>query len=162
MISQEKLLELFDYNEGNLIWKVKKRTRTNIGDIAGHTHPSGYIFVVIDKVSYGAHRLIFLYHYGYIPETIDHINGIRCDNRIENLRPATHNQQMHNKKMTPLNTSGIKGVSFYNSNKRWYGKVSVGGKDMRKCFFEKSDAESWVINMRKIHHKEFANNGFGE
>jgi hypothetical protein len=159
MITHERVKQLFTYHNGQLIWNHKRGPRINQGDIAGSKRDDGYIDITINGKLYKAHRLIYLYHYDILPEELDHINGIRYDNRIENLRPATRNQQIYNTKLSCLNTSGTKGVSYYNRNNKWYGKISINGKVVRKSFIYKCDAINWVNNMRQTHHGEFANKG---
>lgn len=61
---------------------------------------------------YTTHRLVYIYHKGYEPKQIDHINGNKFDNRIENLRAATNNTNKWNAKLHSGNTSGIKGVTY--------------------------------------------------
>ena len=84
MITQAKLHELFDYREdGKLIWKVKLNQRIKIGDLAGSLgkgrsgRGNSFYRVSIDKKEYQLHRMIFLYHYGYLTPgmDIDHIDG---------------------------------------------------------------------------------------
>lgn len=88
--SQAELKELFDYNPdiGNLLWKIKPAWRVSIGDIAGLVRQCGDIDIRIHRVLYKAHRLIWIWNNGDIPDgyIIDHINEIRNDNRLSNLR----------------------------------------------------------------------------
>jgi len=121
-LTVDLLKHLFDYDKetGNLIWKVTNSNNQKIGDIAGSLNPKvGYIRVGINGKKYYAHRLIFLYHKGYLPKTIDHINCDKVDNRIENLRAATVGQNQHNRKTNANNTSGYKGVSWCKAKKKW-------------------------------------------
>ena len=78
MITQERLKELFDYQDGQLTWKVKK-ARANKGDIAGcNAEASGIMYrqTKIDGKQYRVHCLVFLLHHGYLPKQVDHIDGI--------------------------------------------------------------------------------------
>lgn len=153
ILTQDFIKELFEYRDGSLIWKKKK----NKGKIAGYLRPPLYYrYIGINGKYYLAHRLIFLYHYGYIPFEVDHINGQKDDNRIENLRQANRSQQIYNTNISSKNTSGVKGVSYYTSCKRWYGKITVAGQIYRKSFDDKLKAENWVKYMRRLHHGEFA------
>ncbi len=81
------------------------------------------------------HRLIFLMHHGYLPEMVDHINGVRTDNRIENLRAVTPQQSAFNTSKHKRNTSGYKGVSFSKQKGKWAATICYGGKHTHCGFF---------------------------
>ena len=94
MITQEELKELLDYNPetGLFTWNVYNniKNKTTAG-----TFNDGYIQIKIKQKIYQAHRLAWLYVYGEWPKgQIDHINGIRDDNRIENLRDVTNRETL--------------------------------------------------------------------
>ena len=111
-VSQEFVKSLFEYKDGNLYWIAKSGVRSHaiIGGKAGGYAVNGYESVSIKGVRFYTHRIIFLFHYGYIPKCLDHINGIRNDNRIENLRDFSFSQNMCNSKIHKNNKTGIKGV----------------------------------------------------
>ena len=131
MITQERLKELFDYQDGQLIWKVKKAQCVKIGTAAGwanrDVHGQQYINVEIDNKSYKVHRLVFMYHHGYFPSRIDHIDGNRFNNKIENLREVTASQNAQNSKFRKNNTSGYKNVFFEKRNQKWRVLLQVDG-----------------------------------
>lgn len=99
-LTQNYLKELFDYRNGNLYWKVRKSYRIKIGDIGGYVRKDGYRHVGIDDKDYKSHRLIFLYHHGYLPKSLDHIDGNKSNNDIDNLRCATNQENAMNQKRT--------------------------------------------------------------
>lgn len=101
MISQETLIELFEYKEGKLIYKKSVGCRKK-GSVAGTPHKDGYITVKIRKAHYLLHRLIFLYHYGYLPEEVDHIDRDRSNNCVENLRASNKELNQINRKKPKL------------------------------------------------------------
>lgn len=122
MITQDKLKELFEYNPdtGDFTRRVAKG-RAAKGSIAGSRNSNGYVYIKIDKISYSAHRLAFLYMEGRFPEEIDHINRIRWDNRWNNLREATHQQNCRNR--NTRSTSGYLGIHWDTNSSKW--KVEI-------------------------------------
>ena len=113
MLTQERVRELFDYDveTGNLIRKTNASSRARIGDVAGCEDGRGYLFTGISGKYYKNHRIVWLWHNGYLPEgEIDHINRNKIDNRIENLREASSVCQRRNQNLRKDNKSGVKGV----------------------------------------------------
>lgn len=148
--------ESFDYVEGNLIWKVIK-SRVRIGTIAGSISGRGYVNIKLNQKAYLAHRLVYLWHYGYLPAVLDHINGDPRDNRIENLRAATPSQNQHNRSLNRNNTSGYKGVCWNKGSKKWQAKVKKNNVYKHLGFFDDIlDAAKVVADYRIEMHGEFA------
>jgi hypothetical protein len=108
-LTQEYVKELFDYVDGALYWK-QSRARVAKGDKAGSKKANFYIYIQINKKFYLAHRLIFLWHHGYLPKFIDHKDVNPSNNKIENLREATQSQNLINRKKFSSNKTGFKGV----------------------------------------------------
>ena len=105
---------------GHLWWIKPTNRRIKIGQQFGTRHIYGYRQGSLKGKRYKEHRLIWLYHYGEWPkECIDHINGIRDDNRIENLREATNQQNQFNRKSEKDSSSQYKGVSWCKLSKKW-------------------------------------------
>ena len=97
-MNQQRAKDLLSYNEdtGEFIWKIKQGYMLP-GTPAGGIHPSGYIFIGIDRKRYAAHRLAWLWVYGEFPKLgIDHINGVKTDNRIANLRAVSCRENQNN------------------------------------------------------------------
>ena len=90
---------------------------------------------------------------------IDHVNGMRDDNRIENLRLATRQENARNMCITKRNSSGVKGVFFNTRKKSYEAVVAIGGGSIKHTFSNMVDAEKWVLLKRDELHKEFANHG---
>lgn len=158
-MTQETLRELFEYKDGNLYWKFKthKSGVNRIGTIAGCITVEGYRLIKVNRIIWLAHRLIFMYHNGFFPETIDHINKNKSDNRIENLREATYSQNNANRSIHKNNNSGLKGVFKRKDRNLWMAKVNLNGKRVYiKSFRTKEEAYEAYKKAAIIHHKDFS------
>lgn len=150
------LIEKFDYVDGNLIWKKAIRKDLN-GHIAGTKHPKGYRSIYVCGRSYLAHRLIFLFHHGYMPLQVDHIDNDKSNNRIENLRESSHSQNRCNSRMQQNNTSGHKNVSWDKTRNKWHVAIALKGKTVFiKRFDELNDAIHAANEARLKYHGVFA------
>jgi len=150
----EEAHALFEYREGKLLWKVTGRGRT-IGKIAGSVIGDGYACIRIQYKLYRVHRLVWVMYGNEPAPYIDHINGDKLDNRIENLRAATHSQNCMNRCQRSDNTSGVKGVIWKKG--KWHGSIVLNGKTHAAgCFTQKEDAAIAVDKLRKELHGEFA------
>lgn len=129
-MNQTRLHELLHYTPetGVFIWRRSRHGVTQ-GQIAGCVGRYGYWSITLDQKRYLAHRLAWLYVHGKWPaECIDHINRVRTDNRLINLREATRAQNLQNISLDRRNKSGVRGVSFDHINKKWRASISVNGK----------------------------------
>ena len=156
------ILETFHYdsNQGKLFWKVKRSNNTNIGDEAGWVDGYGYRQVTFDGKGIRAHRIIFFIEHGYIPELIDHINGNKLDNRISNLRECSKSQNGMNRGKQKNNYSGISGVCWNSSAKKWQAYIKVDGRQIYLGLFsDKQEAAEVVTESRKKLHQDFAFSG---
>ena len=127
-ITYERVRDLFKYENGELIWR-KSKGAAKKNTIAGCISPEHRKHIRIDTKLYLAHRLIWLYHYGYLPENeIDHINKNPLDNRLENLREVSHVCNLRNCRVSKNNTSGVTGVIFDKNHNKWYSQIFVAGK----------------------------------
>ena len=91
----------------------------------------GYYVGAIFDILYLAHRIVWALHYEKRPDLsldIDHINGVKTDNRINNLRLVTHKINQRNSSMNCNNKSGFNGVSWHKSRKKWQSIIMVDGK----------------------------------
>ena len=148
MLTQERVKELFDYDPetGVLIWIKKSAPQANsvkIGMVAGFISKiSGYRTICYNHKTYQASRIIFLYMTGKFPENcIDHINGIKTDNRWVNLRDVTVTENDRNKRINKNNTSGTTGVYFRKARNTWFAAICHESKLITiKSFKNKEDA----------------------
>lgn len=129
-MNQETCKTLFDYRDGGLYWRVNRGSNAKAGNRAGRLLKTGYRSIHVSGRRYQEHRLIYLWHHGCMPKQIDHINRMKCDNRIDNLRPADHSKnQMNTEART--NESGFRGVRFVPKTGRWAARIYMDGKEIR-------------------------------
>ena len=153
----QKLLS-YDQETGKLTWKPRENTyfKTNRAQIAWNTRyankeaftstsKQGYKVGAIYDINYRASRVIYKLVFGIDADNVDHINGVRTDNRLINLRniPKTDNQK--NMKRFSNNTSGVTGVSWNPEKSKWMVNIGVKGKTIRKYCNTFNEA----INKRK-------------
>lgn len=127
-LTRERLLNVlaYDENTGRFTWRVITNNRMKVGQTAGAMSPRGYIQIMIDRSSYKAHRLAWLYVHGeWPPHHIDHINRNPLDNRIANLRRATNAQNAMNTKLSSNNRSGYKGIWWSARMKKWGAQIGA-------------------------------------
>lgn len=133
MINQKELKELFRYdnNSGNLIRLKKIGASKPIGTTLGSIDGKGYLNCQLFKIQYKVHRLIWLYHYGEFPnENIDHIDGNRINNRIENLREASLQENVKNLSIDKRNKTGVTGVIKSRWANSFEASISVNKKQI--------------------------------
>jgi hypothetical protein len=158
--SQERLHELFEYrDDGNLIWKkCKSGIRKDM--VAGSLNPTtNHHQVLVDGKIYNLHRMIFMYHYGYLTSglEIDHIDTDKSNNRIENLREVTRAQNSMNTKIKSTNTSGVKGVYWNKSGQKWVSRIKVNGKNEYLGSYNTiEEAKEVITAARNNLHGDFA------
>jgi hypothetical protein len=165
-IDTEVLKRRFDYDQinGGLLWKSCerhpsiKKSRTvgslNInGYIESRLFPGGKQFKV--------HRLVWAFHFGDPGKSeIDHINGNKHDNRIENLRLSTRADNTRNVKLRSNNKSGVKGVSWHKATKKWKAQIQCDKKKIGLGYFKTiEEAKNVVMSARIKLHESFANHG---
>lgn len=138
---------------GQLIRKVGVSRNAKVGDVAGCYKPPGYLVVKIAQKSYYVHRLIWLYVYGQWPsKSIDHIDGDRSNNRVENLRDATAVENGRNQKINAKNQSGVTGVCWINRDSRWQANMRVKGKSINLGWFKNFNE---AVKARKEAEKKY-------
>jgi len=162
-LSVERLRELLDYDPttGILTWKVRRGGKARAGSRGGGRHSKGYLQISIDGVRHFAHRLAWAIHHGAMPPRgiqVDHMDGNPANNRIDNLRLATHAENQRNRQnLGRRNSSGSTGVAWYIRDQKWRARIKVNGKTIHLGLFtNKQDA----IEARRLaeakHFGEFA------
>jgi len=127
-LSQTLLHSLFEYKDGNLYWLKPTSRKAKAGNIAGNINKKSRSIGIYNK-NYMAHRLIYLYHHGYMPKLIDHIDGNKYNNAIENLREANTTQNLQNSKLSVANKLGYKNVSYKKDTKKYRVRIVINGKE---------------------------------
>lgn len=127
---------------------------------AGYLSSDGYRRVHVLKRMVLVHRIAYFMKHGEQPQMVDHIDGNRSNNRMENLRSATHSENNLNAPARSYNKSGIKGVYFHKDTGKWQAQVNHNGKHKYLGLFKSiSEAEAVAISFRSTVHGEFANHG---
>jgi len=152
---------LFDYVEGDLVWKnPHKKAQRFKGRIAGCINSDGYRQIRINSGFFLAHNIIWEMHYGAIPDGyfVDHADTNTLNNSLSNLRLATASQNQHNKNRQVNNTSGVKGVTWHKG--KW--QVQIGHKNKQRKYGRFDDLELATLVAAEVRaklHGEFANDG---
>lgn len=129
-LSPAFLRELLIYQpETGQLHNAVRRGRAQKGQLVTLHTSDGYLRVTVLRRTLLAHRVAWAMHYGEWPKgELDHVNGVRDDNRIDNLREATSQENSMNRGKYRNNTSGYKGVTWDASRSKWLVAVSKGGK----------------------------------
>tara|TARA_R110000868_G_scaffold212233_1_gene462209 strand:- start:7 stop:516 length:510 start_codon:yes stop_codon:yes gene_type:complete len=131
ILTQEKLKTLLSYDPdtGILTWRKKFCRSIKVGSQVGTPTSEGYVAFQIGGKKFYAHRAIWFFVHGvWPPEEIDHINHVRNDNRLCNLRLANRLENSHNTQKHEKNFSGHKGVVWHIRNKKWQVQMRFKGK----------------------------------
>lgn len=155
---QWRLKELLHYDPetGVFTWKQYRGHLAQEGFVAGRPNKAGHIQISVDGRRYMAHRLAWLYVYGDFPEDgIDHINRVKDDNRICNLRPATPVENGQNRPPSKNNKSGRSDVIFSNYHKRWRARITIAGKRIHLGFFDTFEQAAAARTAAKAKYHTF-------
>jgi hypothetical protein len=152
----ERLHELLTYNSdtGVFTWTEKAPPKVR-KQIAGSKDSYGHVQIQIDKKIYAAHRLAWLYVHGKLPDyVIDHINGVRDDNRIKNLRDVTILENAQNiRKPLSNNKSGYLGVSFHKATNKYAANIRVNNVQYYLGVFDTPEKayDAYIKAKREFH-----------
>lgn len=160
----------YNADSGELIWldrpassfaneaAHKNFAKRFVGKVAGAVNSSGYVNIDFCRKKQKAHRLVWFYVTGEWPQKqIDHINLTRSDNRFENLRECSYQQNQANTLLRQINTSGFKGVSLCKVTQRWRARIRINGKV--KClgrYSSRDEAHKAYADASNSAHGEFS------
>jgi len=158
MLTQERLKELFDYGDGGLI-----RRSTGLRVKCSETNGHRYLRVFVDGKPRALHRMIYIWHHGDDTVSVDHIDGDRMNNRIENLRAATQQENCLNRKHRSTSKSPYKNVYLQapkqnpNWKRNWVVSIMIAGKRKYIGSFEDVElADLVATEARDKFHGAFA------
>lgn len=170
-ITPELLRQLIylDVATGNLFWKERPveffsgeayarswNTRYANKQLYLQKNSNGYLVVCLFARPLLAHRVVFAIHHGFLPQTVDHINQDRSDNRPSNLRAASYAENNRNTGRSSANTSGIKGVHWCKSRRKWKSVIWLNKRPIYLgAFDDKQTAAAAYEKANAEHHKEF-------
>lgn len=146
----------YDAQSGVFTWRQAKVSKRQI---AGCLCAQGYWRIKIAGKSYKAHRLAWFVTFGVWPaDMIDHINGDRSDNRLNNLRLADNaKNQMNRRNASSRNKSaGMLGVNWNPEAMRYAARLQFGGKRIHIGYFDSPEEASQAYNAKKAALTEFA------
>jgi hypothetical protein len=149
----------YDPETGAFTWKKKAGSRAMPGDQPGWISAHGYVRFVVAGVKGAAHQFAWLHVYGVWPSgDIDHINGIRSDNRICNLRDVTRSVNMQNQRAARSNnlSSGLLGayrIKPDTAKRPWLSMISIDGKSKYLgCHETKEGAHEAYLKAKRAMH----------
>lgn len=129
-LTQERVRKLFHYDPHTGVLIRLSSKKFGIERVVTSIDSEGYLRASVDCCRIRVHRLIWLYVYGYLPENdVDHINRIRTDNRLCNLREVSRSCNIRNSGLRENNKSGVKGVHYIKSIKKWSAFIYVDKKN---------------------------------
>lgn len=146
LIGSDALRTLLEYDAvtGIFTWRVS-RGRNKVGTVAGSLNSSGYLQIRIYGYKYYAHRLAWLYTYKTWPVSdLDHINKIKIDNRIINLREVTRSENQQNRVIPVTNKSGFRGVYWHKSVGKWCASIKLNNKNYHLGYYDTPEEASSV------------------
>jgi hypothetical protein len=156
ILTQEYLRSLFDYDAetGVLTRKICTANRHKLGEIVGYSGARGYRQAMAGGRKYMVHNLIWMWVHGKFPEgVIDHINRVRHDNRLANLREVTRSENNHNMSISSANWSGFTGAAWDKSRSQWLASIRANGKQHHLGRFNTpQEASAAYLAAKAVYH----------
>lgn len=156
MITHERLKELFRYENGILVRNITTSSKAIKGTSPQYIDKDGYLIVSIDRRKYRVHRLVFLYFNGEHPSLdIDHIDGDRINNKIENLRHVSRAVNMHNLKSAHRdNAQKLLGAFHKKGSKVYFSRIHINGKSKYIGTYSSAiDAHQAYLKEKRKYHE---------
>ena len=155
MITQSELKDLFYYNQlTGEFTRIKNVSNVKCGLVVLKPSKQGYLRLRINNKYYYLHRLAWLYVYGEFPNNlIDHKNGNKLDNRIDNLRLASYSENYQNISLKSKASSGLRGAYYNQKSNKWQAKLTINYKTKSLGYFETALlAHHAYLNGKKKYH----------
>lgn len=154
LVTSEQLRACLEYHpDSGLFTRHFDSGTAKAGDTAGWKEKHGYTKISVLGRKYYAHRLAWLYMTGEWPVGVDHINGVRDDNRWCNLREADQSLNMHNARKRTGTTSKHVGVNRHSDGRHFVAEITVGGKrHYLGCFKSEEDAAAARAKAKREYH----------
>ena len=168
MLTFEKAKELFTYDRetGIIKWRKRFNPKQRADLVAGCTrfNDDGYTQIGINGKLYPAHRIAMLLAYGFYGDglEVDHINHIRDDNRLANIRFVTKSGNRRNQSRSSKNTSGVAGVYYYKAKRKYVAQIKVDGVNIYLGIFVTLEEATEARKAAEIKYKFNANHGNNE
>lgn len=164
MPSKEELRRLFEYKDGYLYRREKKKyakSQFGSGSSVGYLNNRGYTCFRIGKKSLKVHRAIWVFFNGDIPKNmvIDHIDQDKSNNRIENLRCVSQMQNSRNRRITTQNKSGCLGVLYSKGEKKYKSYINFDGQTKHLGTFETYEQAKRSRKAAEVMHGYHKNHG---
>lgn len=146
----------YDATTGILRWKVSTGNRVKAGEECGSIDSKGRRRVLFRGKTYAVHQLVFAMHHGrWSIAQVDHIDGDKLNNRIENLREATNAQNARNRLYK--NRTKPRGVSMHKRDRRYHARIMVDGRSMFLGSFDNAERAAHEYNKAAVAlHGDFA------
>lgn len=168
MISNDLVKRMFDYKDGEMFhkprngdsWQDKRFNSKYAGKKIGTLHKTtGYLVHSIGGRQFGVHQLVWLYHNKTLPESIDHFDQNKTNNKIENLRPSNHKHNGKNRRIGKNNSTGVVGVIFCKRRNKFKAQIKVNGKSISIGYFEDIASASQARKKAEVEYGFCVNHG---
>ena len=158
----ERSAELFEDGKRSAehncaVWNGRFANKEAFTSVDGDGYKKSRIF----SRDFRAHRVAWVIYYGEWPHEIDHINGVRDDNRLENLRSVSHAENCKNQKLPSDNTSGVIGVCWYKPTRKWIAQIRANGRQVNLGYFVKKDDAIAARKAAEVKYNFHSNHGRG-